>query len=333
MLLLFIEAVSAFCGAILLYLALFTYEDEQKQIQNTLERFWVNIDNLKSDDSTRRMVFLRGIADFSTTLLDRLFGKKLVSFQSALITPLLMLGAANMFYEIYLFPHGLSASANIKHSFKDIFPLLVGLLPAVWPNKWVVRVVCGAGLLMIGFLIFVNIYGFHINPHPSNMTGVFLEEIASAAAILTVLPFVVLSRKALKWSSESGSTQRMVLVAVANLLVAVVLVAPLFMDSFGVFPDWTNKLYYGPGIWLALTNFAFANCLTIVIALIIFGMIGIVFAHKLIWPPLARIVYALQRFKITTKPAVLGPLGLFLMSGILPKPLYELLSKIIPKLF
>ena len=333
MLLLFIEAVSAFCGVILIYLALFTYEDEQKQLQNSLETFWIRIDSLKTDDSTRRMILLRGIASLSTAILDRLFGKSLISFRSVIMTSLLMVGAMDMFLEIYLFPHGHPGGTKINHDFKDMLPLLVGILPLIWPNKWVVRLVCSFGVLMLGTLLFVIIYAHQTNPQPSQLIGSDIYIAASAAAILTVLPFVAFSRKALKSSSEYGSTRSIIIVAVGNLLVAIIFISPLLMDSFELYPKWTDELYYGPGIWLALQGFAFANCLTIFIALLIFGMIGIVFAHKMIWPALARIMYALQRFRIATKPVVLVPLGLFFLSGILPKPLYDLLSKVLPKLF
>src|SRR5713101_120402 len=66
-------------GGSLLYPALFLYEDEQGQIQNKLEEWWVRSSDKQSAVLSRHATFMRQIAGLCTDALDRLFGSKFIS--------------------------------------------------------------------------------------------------------------------------------------------------------------------------------------------------------------------------------------------------------------
>src|SRR5438132_7990868 len=80
---LFVMRVSAFfVGSVLIYLAVFLYEDEQGRIQNTLEELWLKIDARRQSTASQHVSFMRAIALTVSIQLDRFLGPRLFSVQS-----------------------------------------------------------------------------------------------------------------------------------------------------------------------------------------------------------------------------------------------------------
>jgi hypothetical protein len=68
-----LRILAGMAGALLLYVAFFLYEDEEKRIQNRLEQIWKRIDALQSSAMSKEAAFLLGVTQsqrsFECTLL------------------------------------------------------------------------------------------------------------------------------------------------------------------------------------------------------------------------------------------------------------------------
>jgi len=69
-------------GALLLYGALFLYEDEHGKVQNTLEEWWIRLREKQTELLARHTVFMREVARLEKRVFDRLFGERLISLRA-----------------------------------------------------------------------------------------------------------------------------------------------------------------------------------------------------------------------------------------------------------
>src|SRR5438128_3844359 len=69
-------------GVVLVYVAVFLYEDEQGKIQNGLEDLWLRLAERQQTALAQHGAFLHIAARIANSWLDRLFGKQLLSLRS-----------------------------------------------------------------------------------------------------------------------------------------------------------------------------------------------------------------------------------------------------------
>jgi hypothetical protein len=77
-----VRIAAGVAGVLLLYAALFLYENEQGEIQNKLEEWWVRLVDRQSGALSRHTAFMQEVANLATRGFDRVFGEKLVSPQA-----------------------------------------------------------------------------------------------------------------------------------------------------------------------------------------------------------------------------------------------------------
>lgn len=69
-------------GSILIYAAIFLYEDQEGRIQNTLEEWWIKIEDNRSKAVSKSAIFFRAVARVTNGVFDYLFGQDLFSSES-----------------------------------------------------------------------------------------------------------------------------------------------------------------------------------------------------------------------------------------------------------
>jgi len=70
---------------ILCYAGSFLYEGEERQVQSVLERWWIEIDDLRRSAISVHAAFLRQAASAAVSILDRVFGAQILSWRSITI--------------------------------------------------------------------------------------------------------------------------------------------------------------------------------------------------------------------------------------------------------
>jgi hypothetical protein len=77
-----VRVVAVLAGLISIYAALSLYEDEQGRVQSTPEELWLRINEQRQAFLSRHAAFMREVARLANVGFDRLFGKKLLSWQA-----------------------------------------------------------------------------------------------------------------------------------------------------------------------------------------------------------------------------------------------------------
>ena len=80
-------------GLVLIYAAFFLYENEQGNVQSVLEDLWLRIEEHKEIFLSRHAAFMREVARLTNVGFDRLFGKKLFSWQSFAVSSCYSIGS------------------------------------------------------------------------------------------------------------------------------------------------------------------------------------------------------------------------------------------------
>src|SRR4051794_22204896 len=79
--LLIMRILAALVGVAAMYAAFFMYEDEEGKWQNRIEQLWIGINDLERTMGSRTAAIFNRVAAIVTRTIDRVVGKKLLSFQ------------------------------------------------------------------------------------------------------------------------------------------------------------------------------------------------------------------------------------------------------------
>jgi hypothetical protein len=306
-------------GCSIICVLVFLYEGEEKKIQSRLEDSWIKIDDLKKKAIKRHTAFIQTVATQAGSLLDRLFGKKLLSLQLVGVT--LCYSLASLFL-VKLWLQDVLGDLNLPLVWSlFLFYLIAGTLPLFfrscrWLLSWLGIIILSLPVIMltiqyfvwdnqsasgqfslplgVGFLLY-NVAGFYLG---------------GAVAILVGSLCIVLTRSALRWSAETKSFLKMVSVLVLNFLLMVGLfLLPLHYEgmlfqhilAYQLNPD--NQLSGVTNWGLSTLMWAYdlavsANLYTSLIAATWIVLIIMMWLHRWFWPAFGRLAYALQRWEL-----------------------------------
>ena len=89
-------------GCLLLYVALFLHETEQGELQNRLEKLWIDIDDLSKSALSKQIAFLQQVSALVTSGLDKLSGKKLLSFAAVATSFCFSVSSVSVFWAYFI---------------------------------------------------------------------------------------------------------------------------------------------------------------------------------------------------------------------------------------
>lgn len=326
-----LQVLATIGGALLCYAGAFLYEDEEENVQNILEQWWVKLDDRRARAIAAHVAFTRKAARMLSYLLNHLFGHRLLSVRaiatSGCLSFVSFLGAVK-----YLDAGGTDAViatgslmngrlAQDIHAtvfgFAGIFATLLKpqaplLLDGVAIMAIVAVIIAVRGRLVhgptfvFGILLFLLLLGYLTSRFTSPITG--LPDVAALALTLGIASDVValaVTRKLIAWQAEWKSIGKIALAATAELLTALLLAvgAPALAVALAM----NNDLQPPPGfhIVVVMTNTraaifysALTNAAAFVVAISLFCVLGILIAHRLAWPMLERPLYQLARGRL-----------------------------------
>lgn len=135
-----LRLLAGMAGALLLYAAFFLYEDEEARLQNRLEQLWNRIDAFQNVAMSAEVAFLQGATRTTTTILDRLLGRRLISIQSVTVSMAFsqasaFVWAASFWTNLMYYFDPRTGVINVRH---ELDPLMLN--------------VCAVALLILGGL-------------------------------------------------------------------------------------------------------------------------------------------------------------------------------------
>ena len=363
-----LRVIALIVGLICIYAALFLYENEQGKVQSTLEDWWLRIDEKQHSWLSRHTTFMREVAGLVGRAFDQLFGKRIISFQSVSVSTCYSIAsfglALILFIYILKIPPALSLleqSFDFDFDFNrltdptiDIFAIIcmiawiagflaLGNLPALVSARRINRPFLITLLLsVLGPTIFI-LWASVLHVIDSYKSLIVMS-IALIGGATSDTVFVAITRKLLRWTAGLDSFIKIAGLIVLNCAIAVLFIAgPISFLFIRLDIDWI-PIAGRPGIYtvraplhtqiillfslVAMTNLMIAVSVS---AFIVFALIMLV--HRVLWPVVARPIYALQRVGIARRSKLLGTMGIILLGfgvGVMPDWLKQLVDKFNP---
>jgi hypothetical protein len=299
-------------GALLVYAAIFLYEDEQGKIQNRLEDWWVRVSDAEKTATSRYAVFMREVAKAATGLFDRLFGPKLVSWRALRASAAYSTGSFVLFMVF----------DTIRTEGLREFDIRWLLLPSVlaggfyWygSHRLTIRQPFRFLIHLLMILIFVVFFfGFFINYGNAGLVAVF-------GSFLCDIGFIAATRQTLRWCSQMERLIAVVLVILINCAIAFAFVvgpAGLYYHDNAKTPILHNPMseeLQRANWFVAGVSFAGLNAVDALAASVFVVLAIVAGVHRVLWPVLGRGLYALQGIGIARRRSLMATVGVALLT-------------------
>ncbi len=305
-----LRILSGLAGLLAIYAAAFLYEDEQGKLQNRLEQWWIAISDKQKTAASRYAIFMQEVARVANELFDKLFGPKLFSWHALKVSAVFSIGSYLLFMTFdTMRTEGLSRS-TIKSLL--VQPLFAAGLFWYGSHQLKMRKFFRFLIhLFVALLVFTIFFGFFINYGNAGLAAI-------AASFLCDFAFIAMTRQTLRWCSQMERVLPVMLVILLNCFIAVVfLVGPTAL----YYADTSSTLMNPRPEQLQRENWsvaaaAFAGMNTVDgLASSVFVLLALVaIAHRILWPVLARALYALQGIGIARRRTTMGAVGIILLT-------------------
>jgi hypothetical protein len=298
---LIVRLICLVVGCLALYVAAFMYEDESGRWQSRVEELWVTISDRAKVIGSTTAAFFNEVSTVDTALLDRIYGRKVISVRMVGMSTVLSL--ASTFLLI-----GATFGAPHEHPFQMrpnmgyVWCGLALLLIAIPPMLSESRIAVAPTLIPVAVCVLFLIFSFtNMNPedHWSRpMTA------ALSVSLLSDLATTAMIRKNIGWLSRETRVLRIGLAVSLQILWILVLILPPGLAGYF---RWRHQRRDPVGLALLLTC-AF-NLNTGLLSAAFASSLLFVIAHKISWPVLERVLYPAARWQIIRNRKLMGGLA------------------------
>jgi len=326
-------------GALLIYGSLFLYETEERQIQNTLEVWWIRINDLHNAAIGRHTALIKGAANLAGASLDHIFGKRLVSLRAISVSGLLSLASFHL-AATYLSnwtstimtidPTQANTPADrvllaivavyaaigrllllVAVPTRPLFMHAVSMISlmvvaAAASSKQLARL---AQLVLLLFSIFFVTLAFFARPYPDFVGLPFVVLVAVGAGIICDVVAITVARLLIRWQATWRSFVNIAFGAALELTMGgLLLFAPIYVGVRLMSAGVRAHALYGSMIGWAIMLSTLTNVASVLVSFSFFGALLTLAMHRLAWPLIERPLYQVARLgvfrNITTKTAV-----------------------------
>jgi hypothetical protein len=299
------RVVAGVVGVAAFYLALFLYDDEEGRLHNRLEQLWISVHDRARATSNKSTALVNSIGGILTTVFNRLFGGRLLSFRAVVMSYNMSFLGATLYGAFKIWASGDSALLN----------LLLGLLimcfiiPMMISSKRWVLLFCSLLLLtFFGNAVLVFSTLLPANEIEMNVRDEMILTIASTLSIVSDFVIVLIIRKAVRALKHSYS------IPIVSLIITALVAAgaALFFIQYLIF-KYTDADDLGGStryVVNSLSNSLFRdNVLPALMAFLPALALALVILHRSMWPLTARLVYQLPRSKVLANKKLLFSIG------------------------
>ncbi len=331
-------------GAFLVCSRIFMFERTQGLIQNRIEDLWIRVDDYQRTALSKHVAFMKVVSGALSTILDRNFGKRLVSLPSLIVS--VCYAVATFFLAILLlmrYGRGYWDSGYVWLLLLYVAigsaPLFFSYLPGRAIKKKLLLIWLVWSLTMAQATIVGPAYQLWKTIHESAIKWVepFILGVYCCLAVVLALYalFIVVIRKSLRSIRTSDSIVKTPVISLLNLLpifglYGLIKVLSLKLDHSqldpaldykdptviqNAFASWSTR--FDMFLVFLLVAFFLFDLIFVFTAIVFAALSLVMFLHRLFWPALSRLLYALQRFRIVSSGMVLVYLGsLLILLGI-----------------
>jgi hypothetical protein len=320
-----VRVAAACAAAAAFYVAWFVYEDEERQLQNKIETWWLEFDDIRSRMVSRQAAFVVVVAQRASGILDRMFGPALLARDS--IAEAVCLTVAGF----YFWPSMVSAILP-RHGEIGWASVAVGVpifacaaAPLASPRlRLLPRAITWmfVAFLLASVVLHILLVGQHLlygtplrnssfqDVAPQNLVLVP----AFVASIALTLFHVAVARRAMRLTIEAQSEWPIVL-GMAIVSVPIGIVCALFMTILfrSIAAGNTADSIYVVTPSNVLMIWAYATAVIGLASTTLWALLaiiaGIMLLHRLVWPLGSRLLYALGRYRLVQNKVALNAAG------------------------
>jgi hypothetical protein len=306
--------IEALLGVFCVLSAIALYPDEEGKVQSKFEDFWVSVDDFKNLALTRHAAFMTQVAKLESRFLDNLFGHKLLSPQSIAVSACCSIVS---YFLVYICVMRIVFKHNFSHLLILMVYVLVGPLGvAVAYGVLRTRHFARKVLLLVASLFVAGelaSYVYRFGFLPTARLGSEIITLATLGFVCDVA-FIAATRQLIRLAGEMKQSLRVTAVVVLDLLLAAVLVGPLYL-YFWILLSNRNLNYEIVGLIYSGYVVAQTNALDAALALLFVSLALLLLIHRALWPLLPRTLFRIQEMGIKGRRAILTAVGLALLSA------------------
>jgi hypothetical protein len=300
-------------GCLLIYAAVFIYEDEEGIWQNRLEKWRDRIKRARTSSLSKLSVFMGGIAELTGKLFDHLFGKTLFSVRGVGVS--VCYSIASFFFSLQLIslwkkmpPMSFEGWALVT------FFAVLGTVPAIVGGEeretlwiWGLAIFASVVFPILKFADIVRVKFGLARTLGGLLFVIVLFGISFACDVL----YIALTRWMMRKASQAVQFPKIIGIVLLNALLGITLALGPFALGFILLMS-TVKLngpqslgVFSVGLMLGpILNFVDVVACSVFLLLMLFVLV-----HRLIWPVLERPLYACARYGVIKNKKLLWALG------------------------
>jgi hypothetical protein len=212
----------------------------------------------------------------------------------------------------------------------------MGTLPAIFRSRGVVRSVFALTILLC-LLAFAGIaledLGHAEDERSGNMVAFTVVVAALFASVLLDIGWIYLVRRTLASTDAAPTFSRVILSFGLSALALGIGLAPMALgDPFELVSDLQLDFTEDDGrsnVMIFVAVLLMSRLFLIASALACFVILAIVLAHRIFWPVLGRVVYAIARHELMKNGKLLGTCGFALLGfGLWNSPIVDALARV-----
>jgi hypothetical protein len=323
----FVALLGLFC----VLTAIVLYPNEEGKIQSKFEDFWVKAHDYQRLALSRHAAFMTQVAKLESTFLDQVFGPKLFSFRSIVVS------CWSSTVSFFLAGSVLTSVTHMTIAFPNPFlvALLIGLSLAsiaciLLPNHRLAR---GSCLFIAAAIIeYVGIWFVRLSPKIGLETWIIMYLALFVGGFCCDVIFIAATRRLVRWAGTMARSLTIVGVLTCNLLLAVALVVPgLVWQRASIASHFVQTSWWF--VIPASMTVGLSNLFDFLFASLFVALAAVLLIHRALWPLLTRTLFKMQDIGTKGRRAILLLIGIALLgvSGAkfpeLVKELVQILGK------
>ncbi len=301
--------VALFAGLLLIAWSVLLYEPEEREIDDTLARWWIDIDDAAKRAGGRALRFLQLAASAVGAWLSLVFGDKLISGRAVAASVVLSLSSLSLFV-LTLTAAGGTLRFNVALACLSAILFYVAVTPRLALCRDLIAITTaiylGRGVYMIYGVIFTNEF-----PGWSAF-DVIVILVGSLGGVASDFVLIVVTRRILRSVAVATTLIRgLMAFATTSAIGLVFTVIPLFVMLNGPRPPKRRVSSVG---FAAATNI-YGGIISLALAILLSGIA----VQRALWSTLQRPLYAIWRFKLLQNRKLLFYAGSFLVVVAMPR--------------
>jgi hypothetical protein len=332
----YLRVLAGVLGVLVLYVAWFVYEDEEKRMQNVIEQWWLSLNELSSTTRSRQAALTAFVSRKAVDSINRFYGAPiwstggLIASSTMVILIAVVLGGIATSLLANSVPFGSAqpprSEAEAQVTLLALVIYLLALIPCLlaafsprrrpW-RRWIVVVWFGLNFYFVvdGFMRF-----FEGRIQASAFVFVLLGHLfLFCVAPVVVCGVAVCMRYAFTVAARSGSEWWPFVLAAGVVLLTLALVT-----LTGYTGLTRNEQIY------VLSALLFPSLLFIPMLSLVTLIAGLLLLHRLMWPFIERVLYSWQRYKVVQNKKLLNAAGTALFGfALASEATWERIGKIL----